>query len=107
LGDRQIVECGDETIEVCSDCGGAWVQKDFGESLRRRSHPARTRLLVEVKRIRTGRHLKPQRQLLCPTCGVELATSSTGVPACPKCASAFVDFYALPDYLALSQSATA
>lgn len=107
LGDRQVVECGDEVIEVCSDCGGAWIQQGSGESLRTRSHPVRTRLLVEVKRIRSGRHRKPQRELLCPSCGLEMAPSEAGAPACPKCASAFIDFYSLPEFLALSQSTAA
>jgi Zn-finger nucleic acid-binding protein len=107
LGDRQLVECGDLGIEVCSDCGGAWIQDGSAESLRTRSQPARTRLLGEVKRIRSGRHRKPQRELLCPTCGLGMEPSANGAPACPKCASAFIDFYALPEFLALSQSTAA
>jgi Zn-finger nucleic acid-binding protein len=102
MGDRQIVECGDVQVEICSDCGGAWLEEAARSSLGTRSQSSRVKLLAEVRQIRSGKHRKPQRELVCPTCLVEMAPSTGSAPTCPKCAATFIDFYSLPDFLALT-----
>jgi Zn-finger nucleic acid-binding protein len=99
LGDRQIVECSEMAVEVCSDCGGAWLQEAASGYLQSQTHLVKNRLLAQIKSVRSGRHRKPQRELLCPTCGLEMTASGRQAPGCPKCASCFVDFYSLPAFL--------
>ncbi len=102
LGDRQTIECGDQAVEVCGDCGGAWIPQNAREALCASTAGARSGLLAQIRRVRTGKHRQPQRQLLCPDCVVEMRASEAAMPACSRCSSLFVDFYALPQFLDLT-----
>jgi Zn-finger nucleic acid-binding protein len=108
LGDRQIVDCGGVEIELCSDCGGAWLEKGGLARLQARNRTVRHQVLEEARRLRIGKQHKLQRDLLCPTCRQVLTvvtkdnSARCAVPECPHCAAMFVDFYSLPEALSLS-----
>jgi Zn-finger nucleic acid-binding protein len=107
LGNRQGIECGGVSVEICSGCGGAWIQEGRLSALHFQDEAAREELLWEARRIRSGRLKKVQYELFCPKDALILLAKPIGmltrtpILTCPQCQSNFIDFQNLPEFLGL------